>query len=246
MMANREGLFHAYPVDIGVGESRQSKLLQVAIVYRLFEECIGDQWQDCHSEGMEITGYHMLERRDHTLSEHTIEALRASLGWDGTDPFWLQDNATSLAEKPVQVKLAWEEYNGSQSLRVQFLNPYGRQSGLSKGDDTLRRAVTNRLGSKFRALAGNAPANTPKPASTQPTQTPATPPPGPAATSTMQEAWEAFMAAYQSREGGSEEDRNDQWFRIVGELTGGKQVNDLTPVEWAVVRDQAGEHIVPF
>ena len=39
------------------------------------------------------------------------------------------------------------------------------------------------------------------------------------------------MTEYHSREGGSEEDRNEQWFRIIGELTGGKQPNDLTPAE---------------
>ena len=243
MLANREGLFHAYPVDIGVSETRENKLLQVAIVYQLFEECIGGNWNDCHSEGLEITGYHALERRDHTLNEYAIKSMQASLGWDGVDPFWLQDNAAALADHPVQVKLSFEEYNGNTSLRVQFLNPYGSQGGMSKGSDELRRSVGNRLGSKFRAAAGSAPAAAPSP-KTKP-QT-AAPPKAPVETSTMQEAWDAFTAGYNLPGGGSEDDRNEQWFRIIGELTGGKQANDLTSEEWAIVRDKAPDEIIPF
>src|ERR1017187_1195791 len=122
MLANREGLFNAYPVDIGIGESRQNKLLQVSILYRIFEEAAAGEWTDCSAENLEITGYHILEKRDHSLNESTIESLKAALGWDGRDPFWLQDNASALAQQPVQVKLALEEYEGKQNLKVQFLN----------------------------------------------------------------------------------------------------------------------------
>ena len=31
MMPNREGLFHAYPIEIGLGETKASKLLQVCV-----------------------------------------------------------------------------------------------------------------------------------------------------------------------------------------------------------------------
>ncbi|RPI64311.1 MAG: hypothetical protein EHM48_01015, partial [Planctomycetaceae bacterium] len=67
MLANREGLFNAYPVDIGMGQSRQNKLLQVNILYRLFEELVNGEWVDCAGENLEITGYHVLEKRDHSL-----------------------------------------------------------------------------------------------------------------------------------------------------------------------------------
>ena len=147
MLANREGLFHAYPVDIGLGESRQNKLLQVNILYRLFEEFSGGEWTDCSAENMEITGYHILEKRDHSLNDNTIEALKAAMGWDGRDPFWLQDNAVALAQKPVQVKLGMEDFNGKLSLKVLFLNPYGSQRGtVVKADDEMRRTLANRLG----------------------------------------------------------------------------------------------------
>jgi len=160
MLPNREGLFHAYPVDVGVGETRENKLLQVAICYHLFEELASGEWVDCSADNFEITGYHILEKRDHALNQTTIEALKAALGWDGRDPFWLQDNAAELMQKPVQVKIGFEEYNGNTSPRVQFLNPYGsKPAGVTKGGDDLRRNVINRLGAKFRALAGGTPAN---------------------------------------------------------------------------------------
>jgi len=172
-----KGLFHAYPVDIGLGESRQNKLLQVNILYRLFEEFSGGEWTDCSAENLEITGYHILEKRDHSLNDNTIEALKSAMGWDGRDPFWLQDNAVALAEKPVQVKLGMEDFNGKLSLKVLFLNPYGSQRGtVSKADDEMRRTLANRLGPKFAPWLAAHPANPPMPAGK-----PAAPAPKPAA-----------------------------------------------------------------
>ena len=184
MMANREGLFHAYPVEIGLGETKEKKLLQAVIRYRLFESEVEGEWVDCSGEGLEITGYHILEKRDHTLNTTTIDALKAALGWDGCDPFWLQDNADALYQQPVQLRLAFEEYNGSTSLKVQFLNPYGsRIGGVPRADEEMRRSIANRLGPKFRAVAGGTPANPPKPAGkpapskvANPAPTPAAPP----------------------------------------------------------------------
>jgi len=259
MLANREGLFHAYPSEIGLGESRQAKLLQVSIRYRLFEELIDGQWTDCSSENLEITGYHILEKRDHSLNENTIEALKAALGWDGRDPFWIQDNADDLAGRPVQVKLAFEEYNGSQSLKVAFLNPYGsRGGGLAKADEDMRKAVSNRLGSKFRALAGGTPANPPKPAGKPSAPKPAAPPAkaappqvsaaAPKATSTMEEAWGEFSRHCPLPPEGKwdQESTEKEWFRILAGLFPGKQPDQLTPSDWAVMKAQGPGMILPF
>jgi len=256
MLANREGLFHAYPVEIGLGETQQNKLLQVVIRYRLFEEAAPGEWQDCSGEGLEISGYHVLERKDHSLNEKTIESLKAALGWDGRDPFWLQDNAEALAQHPVQVKLAAEEYNGSVSLKVQFLNPYGSRGGtIPRADDQMRRTVGNRLGSKFRALAGGTPAPAPKPTGKpaaaapkpQPPKAPA--PSAPAATTqqaTMEEAWGAFVKEYTSKPGGNDQDMQQQWFAILAELFPGKQPDQLAPHEWAIMLAEAPGKILPF
>ncbi|MEW6252370.1 MAG: hypothetical protein AB1716_17160, partial [Planctomycetota bacterium] len=64
---------------------------------------------------------------------------------------------------------------------------------------------------------------------------------------TMQTAWNAFCAAYESLgDRGSAEDRQQQWFRILAELFPGKQPDELSPTEWAVMRDEGPTRIVPF
>jgi len=258
MLPNREGLFHAYPVGIGVGETRENKLLQVAICYHLFEELANGEWVDCSADNLEITGYHILEKRDHALNQTTIEALKAALGWDGRDPFWLQDQAAELMQKPVQVKIGFEEYNGTTSPGVQFLNPYGsKPAGVTKGDDQLRRNVANRLGAKFRALAGGTPANAPQPAGrpTPPTARPAPPKPpapqAPAATveppapATMEQAWQEFVK-HCPPEKWDQEAIEKEWFRIIADLFPGKQPDQLTPADWGVMLAEGPGHIIPF
>ena len=273
MLANREGLFHAYPVDIGLGETRKKKLLQVNILYRLVQESVNGEWADCSAANLEVTGYHVLEKSDHSLNENTIESLKAALGWDGRDPFWLQDNAAALAQQPVQVKLAFEEYNGQYNLKVQFLNPYGSQrGGVAKADDEARRAIGNRLGSKFRALAGGTPANPPAPAgrpgpagrptaspatpspqkaaapAAQPTSAaPATPPQGPEQ-ATMEQAWAEFVKHCPQPPAGKWDQAatEAEWFRILAELFPGRQPDQLTTDDWAVMLAHGPGKIIPF
>ena len=256
MMPNREGLFHAYPIAVGLAETRENKLLQVVIQYRLFEELAGGEWVDCASENMEITGYHILEKRDHSLNENTIESLKAALGWDGRDPFWLQDSAQQLSQQPVQVKLGVEEYNGAQNLKVQFLNPYGAKAGgVPRADDDMRRAVGNRLGSKFRALAGGTPANPPRPAGSPAAPAGARPaPPKPAApttapataaTATMEQAWEEFTKHCPPPKW-DQAATEAEWFRILADLFPGKQPAALSGADWAVMLAQGPARIMPF
>ncbi len=255
MLPNREGLFHAYPVEIGLAETQANRLLQVVIRYRLIEELVRGDWTDCYDEGLEITGYHVLEKRDHTLNQRTIESLQAALGWDGRDPFWLQDSAASLAERPVQVKLGFEEYNGRQDLKVQFLNPHGAKAGgVPKADAELRRSVSNRLGAKFRALVGARPAEASGPASSSAPNTSATTTAPPASSTparqapkqaTMDQAWTEFV-------GHCPPDKWDQqateaeWFRVLAELFPGRQPHELSPADWAVMLAEGPGRIVPF
>ena len=262
MLANREGLFHAYPVAIGLGETRENKLLQAVIQYRLTEE-LGDQgFVDCSGENLEITGYHCLEKKDHSLNEATISSLKAALSWDGRDPFWMQDNADVLAQQPVQVRLAFEEFNGKPNLKVQFLNPYGSQrGGVPKADDEFRRSVSNRMGAKFRAQAGGTPANPPKPAgkpvapaAPKPATPPAAPapavtaPPAPAAppaSATMQQAWDEFVK-HCTGDKWDQQAIEKEWFRILADLFPGKQPEQLTPADWGVMLAEGPGRIIPF
>ena len=243
MLANREGLFHAHPVLIGISESGQNKLATCAITFRLFQELRDGDWAGCEAEKMEITGWFYLEKKDGSVNAPTVDALKAAFGWDGRDPFWLED--TDLSQHPVQVKLAYEEYEGKKRLKVQFLNPFGSAGtpGVKKADDKTRKSVSTRLGAKFRALAGNPPAKEAKPPFRQ-SGPPAAPQMASGTGATMEQAWEAFTRS--CPEDWSREDMEAEWFRILGQLFPNRSVEALTAADWAVVITEAPKRILPF
>jgi len=261
MIPNREGLFNACPVEIGVDETGPNKLTTCIINFRLYEELQpSGEWTDCADEQLEVRGYLYLEKKDGSLNTITIDSLKSALGWDGRDPFWLQE--TDLSQHAVQVKLAFEEYNGKTRLKVQYLNPYGSTGGggVSKADAPTRKSITNRLGPKLRALAGPAqpapakPAAPPKLPPARP-KAPTAPPPAPAAAEpsepnsgdecSMAAAWDEFIK-HCDGEGWDQEAVEKEWFRILAELFPGKQPDELAPAEWATMRDEGPTHIVPF
>jgi len=276
MLPNREGLFNAHPVQIGIDETGPNNLATCIINFKLYEELQpSGEWADCSADNFDITGYFYLEKKDGSLNTITIDALKDALGWDGRDPFWLQE--TDLSQHAVQVRLAFEEYGGKTRLKVQYLNPFGSTAGggVTKADDATRKAITNRLGSKLRATAGpaQAPAKAaskpaPKPAAVAPprklppakpkAQTTAPPPaptPGPAPVeppgdpheSSMEQAWGEFWAAYEKLgPKGTPEDREQQWFGILAKLFPGRQPRELSAAEWGVMRDRGAAEIIPF
>jgi len=258
VIPNREGLFNAYPVEVGVDETGPNKLATCIIKFSLYEELQGSgEWADCAADNFEITGYFYLEKKDGSLNTITIDALKAALGWDGRDPFWLQE--TDFSQHPVQLKLALEEYNGKTRMKVQYLNPFGSTGtgGVTKAEGPAKTAIRNRLGSKLRALAGPA-QKTPAQPAAPPTLPPAKPkaPPAPpenpapepcppASEATMSEAWGEFVK-HCTGEKWPQDAVEKEWFRILAEMFPGKQPDELSPAEWAVMRDEGPSRIIPF
>ena len=239
MLPNREGLFHGYPASIGIDEIGNSKLATCVINFTLFEELVGGEWVNCEDESLDITGWFFLEKKDGSVNTSAVDSLKAAFGWDGRDMFWLQD--TDLTQQAVQVRLAFEEYQGKSRIKVKFLNPYGSAptGGVTKADEGKRLALSARLGAKFRALAGGTPAPAPKPEGK-----PAAPAKKPAPESTMDAAWAAFSMS--CKPDWSKEHIEAEWFRILGVLFPGKKVDALTPADWGVVLAEAPSKIVPF
>ena len=63
----------------------------------------------------------------------------------------------------------------------------------------------------------------------------------------MDEAWSAFCEAYEGfGPGGTPEDREQQWFSAISQLLPGRQIDTLTNVEWAKVRELGPTLIIPF
>ena len=245
MLPNREGLFHAYPANVGVGETGPNNLATCVIEFHLYEELRNGEWTDCSAESLSITGYFYIEKRDRSLNPMTIDALKAALCWDGVDLFWLQD--TDLSEHAVQVRLGFEEYQGKNRIKVQFLNPYGSSpSGVTKADDATRRSINNRLGAKLRAVAGGTPAPAPPPSGkpAPPASRPAAPPKRKTAEEAMDETWAAFSKA--CSQDWTDQQVEDEWFRILGELFPGKKPEDLTPDNWGVMLKEGPGKICPF
>ena len=263
MIPNREGLFNAYPIDVGVDETGPNKLATCIINFRLYEELQSSgEWEDCSDANFEVTGYFYLEKKDGSLNTITLDSVKSALGWDGRDPFWLQD--TDLSHHAVQLKLAFEEYNGKTRLKVQYLNPYGStgSGGVTKAEGAAKTAIRNRLGSKLRAIAGPAQPATAKSAAppklppAKPKVPPASAPPSapsPAPApereasgeATMEQAWEEFVK-HCPPEKWDREAIEKEWFRILAELFPGKQPDELSGAEWAVMRDQGPANILPF
>ena len=68
MIPNREGLFNAYPAEVGVDETGPNKLATCIIKFHLYEELqASGEWADCAADNFEITGYFYLEKKDGSL-----------------------------------------------------------------------------------------------------------------------------------------------------------------------------------
>jgi hypothetical protein len=250
MLPDREGRFKASIVEYGVAETGPNRLATFICRFSLTQELAGSEWMAV-DENLDITGYFYLEKRDGSINTVTVDQLKSAFGWDGRDPLWLQD--ADFSELVVQVKLEFELYEGKPRLKVRYVDAAGATpAGVPRADEGARRALSTRLGSKLRALAGGTPAQAPKPAG-RPT-TPAAPakpavpaksaPATAAKTATMQQAWEVF--ARQCPQGWPSKEVEKEWFRILAELFPGKAVDSLSPADWALVLEQAPGHILPL
>lgn len=249
MLPNREGRFKATILEHGVAETGPNKLATFVCRFQLVQELINAEWEPIDQD-LDITGYFYLEKRDGTLNTVTIDHLKSAFGWDGRDPFWLQD--ADFAGLIVQIKLTFETYDNKTRLKVQYVDAEdATPSGVPQADDTARRAIATRLGAKFRANAGGMPAPAPKPPvgsrPAPPKSKPAAKPPAsaPSATDlTMQQAWEAFTKA--CPENCTPEHVESEWFRLLGVTFPGKQPEQLSPQDWARFAAEAPAQVVPF
>lgn len=193
----------------GISETREKKLIQFSGEFEVTHHAVDGQWVDVQP-GQSIDAYITLEKSDGSMNTVNIDHLKASFGWDGVDPFWLQDN--DLSQIQVQLTLENDTYNGKTKLKVQWIDPPGTEHGgikRTEGDD--RRRITDKLASKLRALSGGVVTGPPKPAGRPAAVTPTAPAPAPAdgppaATAaapvplTIKYVWDRWVAACKSKE----------------------------------------------
>lgn len=246
MKLDKPGTWNAYPVQIGVDETGPNNLATAIISFAIYEEKLQGEYVDVASEQLEIVSYYYLEKTNGELNDFAIKSLKEALGWDGIDPTWLSQE--DLSEHPVQITTDWEEYQGKESMKVQWTNAYGSTGGgVSQGDDATQKRIQNRLGSKFRAHspASAAPPKARKKAAKKPDKK------APAAANaelvdgcTADEAFEVVLAKFNPA--WKQEDVNAEWFAVVEKVWPGGDVDQMTPVEWAKVRDEGPGHVTPF
>ena len=264
MLPNREGRFKATILEHGVSETGPNNLATFIVKLQLIQELGNGQWNPV-DEDLDITGYFYLEKRDGSLNTITIDALKSAFGWDGRDPLWLQDS--DFNGHVVQVKLAFEEYQGKTRLKVQYINAENSTGGgVPRADDNTRRSLANRLRAKLRANAGGtpAPASKPAPGSRPAPPTAARPKPAPTPPSAEQPfqppataaapadrplnadtAWAAFQGHF-DKPNVDPKLIEGEWFRILGDMFPGRDAKTLSPDEWARFLAEGPGKIIPF
>lgn len=245
MLPNREGSFNALPLTMGIDETGDNNLATVQINFAVIEEVGAGGPVDCSGENLSIVGYFYLEKKDGQPNDKTIASLKESLGWDGLDLEWF--NTADVSQKPVQIVLGFEEYQGKNRIRVQFLNPYGStgRGTVTRADSATLKVMSGRLGAKLRAMSGGTPHQTAKPTAARPTAArPSAPSKAPTvatATATKpapapcsaDDAWAVFVPAAQAL-GMNEAQTTECWFKVLGELFPSKQPDQITPAEWGI------------
>lgn len=263
MMANRAGRFRASVTDKGVSETGPNKLLTFIPRFLLLQESCSDGWKDIESEGQEITAYVYMERRDHSINDVALQQLKDAFGWDGRDPYWLEDS-----DLPVcQVTLDFETYQGEERLKVRWIaNAEADGARVPKSTDDERKKVRTRIGAKLRAMAGGTPAGkaaekpkaaggtapkatppkrqAPSPAIEPPPTTPTAPPPAEMPIPYNQEtAWTTHCDSC-AKAGLTDAQAESLWWKNVQIVAGHQDPDRLTAEEWERVAKQATD--VPF
>ena len=234
-MLQRAGRFKAQVLDAGVGESGPNNLLTFTPRFVVTHELQAGEWVDVAHEYLDITAFVYLEKRDGSMNTRAIQNLKDSFGWDGSDPFWLQDN--DLPDCQITVEM--DEYQGKVRPKVQWINHLDSEGGLAvvKSGDADRRRILARVGAKFRALGGGKPPAkaAPKPA---PKAAPAPVPVEEGEAATQEEAWAEFARVAQEK-GWDDEKLNGEWFGAIEATTGGRDYAKVTPAQWAAVKSLA-------
>lgn len=190
--------------------------------------------------GTVVKSVQTIAKRDGTLQERTIATLKEVFGWDGTDPFWLME--TDLSDKHFEIEI--ENQQDAQDPNkvyssVKWLNPLGGGPGVKMPTPANKQSVLAKYGSRFRALAGGTPA---KPATPPPPKAATPPPPPSGPTATMEQAWNAL---WEANPGITNEQATQTWQREIARLFPGKTNSDLTPQDWAALKEELSDS-VPF
>lgn len=159
MQLKREGRFKAKILRHAVNETGQNRLVTFMAEFQIVAELDDDVWHP-REASEEITGYFYLEKKDGELNSGIIKSLKSALGWDGVDPFWLQD--TDLRGRVVQLNVKAEVYDGKTRYKVAYIDAEdvtgSGAPGIEPAVGALRSLIESRIGEKLKKLAKDGPA----------------------------------------------------------------------------------------
>ena len=269
---DRVGTWGAMITSCVVNETGDNKLTTLIIEMKIDREAQPDgegkpQWVDVAAEGLYVTQWLYLEKKNGSLNTMSIDQARQALGWeDGIG--WFEEN--DVSGEMVQVTTKEETYQGKQQIRAGWLSKYDSAGPTSGGGnaepadaDTMRR-MKGRMDSKLRAIAGGTqqkPTAVPeKPTAPDKKTVGKVPPKGkpakkappapaaadePAGESTLEDAWGVFVAACPEKWDDATVQQN--WYDIMAHLIPDKRQQDFTPADWHRMQTEGVELIeIPF
>jgi hypothetical protein len=157
-LCQREGRFKALVTDVIVKECGPNNLCAAEFFFDIAEERFESPegqapiWKDASAEKLSITHTFWLEKKDGCLNDINIAMLRKATPWDGLEPGSLEHLAGNTV---VQIDVVQDDKYKAGRWIVRWVyheNDTGR-APHKRASVEEKQALTNRLGSKFRALA---------------------------------------------------------------------------------------------
>ena len=245
------GTYSAVGVQFVIYESPKTGALICAINHALVGE--GDV-----ATTTTVKSYSTLIGKDGVVNTRTVDNLKEVFGWDGNDPFWLQETDLSGVIHDIVVEsepFTTESGKTINTPKVKWINVRGQSGGNGMPVPADKRAVLAKYGSKFRAVSGGvkpavAPTAPAKPAA--PTAPPKlTPPPAQkplpgmppepeldVADATQEEAWAVLVEANQ---GADQPALETIWFDAIKGTR--KKAHELTGKDWGKLRLKFSDNV---
>ena len=245
MIPTQEGRYLAWTLERGVGDTGPNDLATFMATFQLAQvKDASGNWQDLPQDPeLTISHYFYLEKLDGQPHTHQIKKLQEAYGWDGQDPFWLQDE--DLPEDHlVQLTLAYEDdQQGRPRMRVQWID--GADStgfGVKRTDDEgARQALRNKMAPKLGAISGGTtPAKATPPGKPKPpakANAKASPPRRSAPAKTAEKPWDegrtweylVNLAVAAGKE--TQPEQEEIWFEVLGQV--GPDADKMNAKDWA-------------
>ena len=238
------GTYKGTILDFSVGKTRKSGLPQFIcklLATQYYDEP-NEAWVDWSAAEQTIMGYFVLVTLDgkgQVVKCPNYDSLMEAVGWDGISFTGLAKGDWKGIE--VQFTVAENEYNGTVTLQVGFINHVDAQIGMRKLTDADLASLDQQFSvatqtAKTAARPPKAKAKPPKTKTASPKTT--APPPPVLEGCDMNEAWGACVTANEAlNKPVPDEILGDYWTGSIGEIAPGIDVKDVTGEQWARIRE---------